>query len=114
VHEGFSFIARLPEFVPLKGSMPRHKAHYSLVLRNHHTGKRLRLELIDLLSRLAKVFASGSMVDGQRNCRWRAKRLWSDSFAPGGWRIERYPSVLIQADPPFALETTGHFAGATA
>jgi len=44
------------------------------------------------------------MVDGQRNCRWRAKRLWCDSFAPGGWRVERYSSVLIQADPPFALE----------
>jgi len=56
VHVGFSFIARLPGFVPLKGSMPRPKAHYSLVLRNHHTGKRLRLELIDLPFAAGKGF----------------------------------------------------------
>ncbi len=37
------------------------------------------------------------MGDGQRNCRWRAKRLCCGSFAPSGWCIERYPSVLIQA-----------------
>jgi hypothetical protein len=65
VHEGFSFIARLPGFVPLKGSMPRPKAHYSLVLRNHHTGKRLRLELIDL------PFAAG------KSFRLRVNGLWA-------------------------------------
>jgi hypothetical protein len=27
--------------------MPRPRAHYSLLLRNHHTGERLRLELIE-------------------------------------------------------------------
>jgi len=36
--------------------MPRPKAHYSLVLRNHHTGRRLRLKLIDLPFATSKSF----------------------------------------------------------
>jgi hypothetical protein len=36
--------------------MPRPKAHYSLVLRNHYTGNRLRLELIDLPFATSKSF----------------------------------------------------------
>jgi hypothetical protein len=68
VHERFSFIARLPGLVPLKGSMPRPKAHYSLVLRNHYSGKRLRLELIDL------PFATSKSFRLRVNGRW-AKKL---------------------------------------
>jgi hypothetical protein len=48
--------------------MPRPKAHYSLVLRNHHTGERLRLELIDL------PFAASKRFRLRVNGRW-AKKL---------------------------------------
>jgi hypothetical protein len=56
VHLGFAFVARGRGFVTLKGNMPRPKAHYSLVLRNHQTGGGLKLELIDLPFATAKRF----------------------------------------------------------
>jgi hypothetical protein len=36
--------------------MPRPKAHYSLVLKNHQTGERLKLELVDLPFTTSKSF----------------------------------------------------------
>jgi len=36
----------------------------------------------------ARVFACAWMVDGLKNCRWRARQLCSDNCAPGGWRIK--------------------------
>ena len=48
VHETIGFVARLLRFVTLEGSMPRPKAHYSLTLKNHQTGERLKLDLVDL------------------------------------------------------------------
>ena len=36
--------------------MPRPKAHYSLVLKNHQTGERLKLDLVDLPFATSKSF----------------------------------------------------------
>lgn len=48
--------------------MPRPKAHYSLVLKNHYTGEQLRLDLIDL------PFATAKRFRLRLNGRW-AKKL---------------------------------------
>jgi hypothetical protein len=55
-HREFLFMPRGRGLVTLKGSMPRPKAHYSMVLRNHQTEGRLKLELIDLPLATAKRF----------------------------------------------------------
>jgi hypothetical protein len=36
--------------------MPRPKAHNSLVLKNHQTGKRLKIDLVDLPFAASKAF----------------------------------------------------------
>jgi hypothetical protein len=56
VHGDRLFIARQAELVTLKGNMPRPKAHYSLLLKNHQTGERLKLELVDLPFATSKSF----------------------------------------------------------
>jgi hypothetical protein len=48
--------------------MPRPKAPYSLVLKNRHTGEKLRLDLIDL------PFATARRIRLRLNGRW-AKKL---------------------------------------
>ena len=50
------------------GSMPRPKAHYSVLLKNHETGEQLKLELIDL------PFSSSTRTFRLRvNGRWAQK-----------------------------------------
>lgn len=53
--------------------MSRPKTHYSLVIKNHFTGDRLELELIDLPVFLAHRFRI--RVNGQwvGKCRWPAR-----------------------------------------
>jgi hypothetical protein len=68
LHRPFLFISRLLVFVALRGSMPRPKAHYSLILKNHRTGKRLKLDLVDL------PFATSKSFRVRINGRW-AKKL---------------------------------------
>jgi len=48
VHGQESHFARREEVERIEGMMPRPKAHYSLVVKNHSTGKQLRVELVDL------------------------------------------------------------------
>jgi hypothetical protein len=48
--------------------MPRPKTHYSLALKNHQTGERLKLDLVDL------PFASSKSFRIRINGRW-AKKL---------------------------------------
>jgi hypothetical protein len=57
VHDDRLSIARQVELVTLKGNMPRPKAHYSLLLKDHQTGERLKLELVDLPFATSKAFA---------------------------------------------------------
>jgi hypothetical protein len=61
-------MARSWGFVTLRGSMPRPKAHYSLVLKNHQTGEGLKVELVDL------PFATSKSFRVRVNGRW-AKKL---------------------------------------
>jgi hypothetical protein len=56
VHGEIAFVARLVGLFPLKGSMPRPKVHYTLMLKNHRAGERLKLDLVDLPFLNAKSF----------------------------------------------------------
>jgi len=48
VHEGSVYSAGREKVEAIEGAMARPKAHYSMVLKNHQTGDRLKVELIDL------------------------------------------------------------------
>jgi hypothetical protein len=50
----FIYVARAG--VALKRNMPRPKAHYSVVLKNHQTGQRLKVDLVDLPFATRKSF----------------------------------------------------------
>jgi hypothetical protein len=56
VHGEIAFVARLVGLFQPKGSMPRPKAHYAVMLKNHRTGERLKLDLVDLTFLNAKSF----------------------------------------------------------
>ena len=56
MHGEIAFVARLVALFPLKASMPRPNAHYTLMLKNHRTGERLKLDLVDLPFLNAKSF----------------------------------------------------------
>jgi hypothetical protein len=47
-------------FVTLKASMPRPKAHYSLVLKHYQTEEWLKLDLVDLPFANSKSFRVSS------------------------------------------------------
>jgi hypothetical protein len=49
-------MSRVLAFVASKGNMPRPKAHYSVVLKNHQTGERLKVDLVDLPFATRKSF----------------------------------------------------------
>jgi hypothetical protein len=51
----------------IKGLMPRPKAHYSLIARNHVSGNRLKVELIDL------PFSDGRRFRLRVNGQWANK-----------------------------------------
>jgi len=48
VHEGSVYSAGREKVETIEAAMARPKAHYSMVLKNHQTGDRLKVELIDL------------------------------------------------------------------
>jgi len=50
-------------FAEIEGTMSRPKAHYSLVAKNHATGKQLKVELVDLPFSENRRFRLG--VNGQ-------------------------------------------------
>src|SRR2546421_310202 len=48
VHDGGNYYAGSQRIEAVKRSMSRPKAHYSMVIKNHVSGARLKVELIDL------------------------------------------------------------------
>jgi hypothetical protein len=48
VHWEYRHYAGRERFDEIKGAMPRPKAHFSVIVKNHVTGARLKVELVDV------------------------------------------------------------------